>query len=277
MDESTSLYVNSAPEIVAYRSVKQSVGIRVPHLHSRYEIYYNITGATGFIVDKKVYSCSGRDLFIIPKAKVHKAMVSQGTEYERCIVSIDSKIVDYINSMPHASRNLAWLDCVGDTLTAKVNPDEAMHERILSFVEKYNANQGELSKFALLLDFLEEIGGVFKGSPIATTMTHESLSVRALIAIEESFQNTKIADIAERLYVTGGHLGKVFKSEMGMSISDYLILRKIAEAKKLLYMGLSVKEACHLSGFGNYSNFIRTFKNIEGYPPGKFEIISESI
>lgn len=277
MDEATSLYVNSAPEIVAYRSIKQSVGIRVPHLHSRYEIYYNITGATGFIVDKKVYSCSGRDLFIIPKAKVHKAIVTPGSEYERCIVSIDSKIVDYINSMPHASRNLAWLDCVGDSLTAKVNPDEAMHEKILSFVENYNENSGELSKFALLLDFLEMIGGVFKSSPIATTMTHESLSVRALIAIEESFQNTKISDIAEKLYVTGGHLGKVFKAEMGMSISDYLILRKIAEAKKLLYMGLSVKEACHLSGFGNYSNFIRTFKNIEGYPPGKFEIISESI
>lgn len=277
MDEATSLYVNSAPEIVAYRSIKQSVGIRVPHLHSRYEIYYNITGATGFIVDKKVYSCSGRDLFIIPKAKVHKAIVSSGSEYERCIVSIDSKIVDYINSMPHASRNLAWLDCVGDSLTAKVNPDEAMHEKILSFVENYNENSGELSKFALLLDFLEMIGGIFKSSPIATTMTHESLSVRALIAIEESFQNTKISDIAEKLYVTGGHLGKVFKAEMGMSISDYLILRKIAEAKKLLYMGLSVKEACHLSGFGNYSNFIRTFKNIEGYPPGKFEIISESI
>ena len=155
MDESTSLYVNSAPEIVAYRSIKQSVGIRVPHLHSRYEIYYNITGATGFIVDKKVYSCSGRDLFIIPKAKVHKAIVSSGSEYERCIVSIDSKIVDYINSMPHASRNLAWLDCVGDSLTAKVNPDEAMHGKILSFVENYNENSGELSKFALLLDFLE--------------------------------------------------------------------------------------------------------------------------
>ena len=277
MDESTSLYVNSAPEIVAYRSIKQSVGIRVPHLHSRYEIYYNITGATGFIVDKRVYSCSGRDLFIIPKAKVHKAIVSPGAEYERCIISIDSKIVDYINSMPHASRNLAWLDCVGDTITAKVNPDEKMHKEILSFVKEYEKTAGELSKFALLLDFLEGIGGVFKSTLAAQTMTPESLAVRALIAIEESFQSAKISDVAERLYVTGGHLGKVFKAEMGMSISDYLILRKIAEAKKLLYMGLSVKEACHLSGFGNYSNFIRTFKNVEGYPPGKFEIISENI
>lgn len=277
MNENTSLYVNSAPEIVAYHSIKQSVGIRVPHLHSRYEIYYNITGATGFIVDKKVYSCSGRDLFIIPKAKVHKAIVSSGSEYERCIISIDSKIVDYINSMPHASRNLAWLDCVGDTLTAKITPDEQMHETIISFIKEYNETAGELSKFALLLDFLEKIGGAFKSSDIATTMTPESVSVRALITIEESFQNTKISDIAEKLYVNSGHLGKIFKSEMGMSISDYLILRKIAEAKKFLYMGLSVKEACHLSGFGNYSNFIRTFKNVEGYPPGKFEIISESI
>ena len=277
MNENTSLYVSSAPDIVAYHSVKQPGGIRVPHLHNRYEIYYNITGATGFIVDKKVYSCSGHDLFIIPKAKVHKAIVPQGSEYERCIISIDSKIVDYINSMPHGSSNLAWLDCVGSTITSKVTLDNCNHARLLSFVEDYNSASGELSRFALLLEFLESIGGIFKSADIAETLTPTSVSIRALIAIEESFHEAKISDIAEKLYVNSGHLGKIFKSELGMSISDYLILRKIAEAKKFLYMGLSVKEACHLSGFGNYSNFIRTFKKIEGYPPGKFEIVSERV
>ena len=148
---------------------------------------------------------------------------------------------------------------------------------MLAFIDEYNSDESELSRFAKLLKFLDVLGRLFKSAPMAEAIIPESLAVRSLIAIEESFHNAKISDIAEKLYVNSGHLGKIFKSELGLTLSDYLIMRKIAEAKKLLYMGLSVKEACHLSGFGNYSNFIRTFKKIEGYPPGKFEIISEPI
>ena len=128
-----------------------------------------------------------------------------------------------------------------------------------------------------MLKLLDTLGSQFKIAPMAEAIIPESLAIRSLIAIEDNFQNAKISDIAEKLYVNSGHLGKIFKAELGLTISDYLIMRKIAEAKRLLYTGLSVKEACHLSGFGNYSNFIRTFKKIEGYPPGKFEINSEPI
>ena len=277
MNEKASLYDSTFPDVVAYHRRVALGRIRVPHLHNRYELYYNIVGATGFIVDKKVYPCFGRDLFIVPKGKVHKAIVAAGAEYERCVISIDSKIVDYINSMPGTSQNLAWLDCVGDTVTSRVTLTEAQHEALLSFVNSYNSATGELSRFARLLEFLDRTGEIFKSADISETITPDSVAIRALITIENSFQTAKISDIADALYINGGHLGKVFKNELGVSISDYLILRRIAEAKKYLYMGLSVKEACHLSGFGNYSNFIRTFKKVEGYPPGKFEILAERI
>ena len=69
-------------------------------------------------------------------------------------------------------------------------------------------------------------------------------------------------------------------SERLEQIPPYLfaeIDRKIAEAKKYLYLGISVKEACFLSGFSDYSNFIRTFKNVEGCSPGKFDSLSKPL
>ncbi|MFR8976128.1 MAG: helix-turn-helix domain-containing protein, partial [Eubacteriales bacterium] len=69
----------------------------------------------------------------------------------------------------------------------------------------------------------------------------------------------------------------LFKEEFGLTPENYLIVRKIAEAKKYLYMGASVKEACFLSGFHNYSNFIRTFKNFEGYSPGNLEKLTDPL
>jgi len=277
MGSKEQMFTADTPDVVAYYKVGEINRTKLPHLHNRYEIYYNISGAKGFIVDKKVYPCSGHDLFIVPKAKVHKAIVTVDGEYRRCVISIDSRVVDYINLMPGASRNLAWIDCIGDTITPKINLDGDTHDAMLAFIDEYNADDDELSRFARLLRLLGVLGSRFRSAPMAEAIIPESLAVRALIAIEDNFHDAKISDIAEKLYVNSGHLGKIFKAELGLTISDYLIMRKIAEAKRLLYMGLSVKEACHLSGFGNYSNFIRTFKKIEGYPPGKFEIISEPI
>jgi AraC-like DNA-binding protein len=47
-------------------------------------------------------------------------------------------------------------------------------------------------------------------------------------------------------------------------------LKRIALAKQYLIEGYNVSESCELSGFNDYSNFIRTFKNITGYSPTNY-------
>ena len=135
-------------------------------------------------------------------------------------------------------------------------------------IERYTGEQDELKKFAVLLEILAFAGSFFKTAQKTDSITPNTIVGRALLLIEEDFKNIKIAEIAERLYINSAYLSKIFKDECGITLSKYLILRKLAEAKKYLYMGISVKEACSLSGFNIYSNFIRTFKKIEGTSPG---------
>lgn len=273
-----SLYRDSKPAVIVFHNKNEKPHVNIPHLHSQYEIYYNIDGASGFFADKKLYECSGRDLFIIPDACVHKVIVREGRKYERCIINIDSKVIDAINAAPYLNRPLTWLSGLRATAPKKANFSPAEHEEFIALIDSYNSlGNDELMQYGRLIEILAFIGHFF---PIGKTTPDKlkspvTIAENALIMIEEHFKEIKISELSEMLHIGESYLSKLFKEEYGITLTNYLIIRKIAEAKKYLYMGASVKEACALSGFHNYSNFIRTFKNFEGYSPGALEKLTD--
>ena len=277
MEEKFSIYQDAPSPVVVYHNKNERPYVDIPHLHSQYEIYYNIDGAKGFFADKRFFVCTGFDLFLVPQACVHKVLVSPGAIYERCILNINTKIIDAINATPHLNRPLSWL--VGTSFPQKVNLNDNEHCLFLSLMDRYNQQKNELMRYAALIHLLAYIGTFFSpGRPaVQADAAPDSVAEKALVFIEEQFKTMKISELAETLFVNEHHLSRLFKDEFGITPANYLIIRKIAEAKKYLYMGASVKEACTLSGFGNYSNFIRTFKNFEGYSPGNLEKLTDPL
>ena len=277
MKNNVSMYRESSPTAIVYHNKNEIPSMNIPHLHSQYEIYYNISGADGFFFDKKYFSCVGNDLFVVPKVCVHKALIRPNTPYERCIISIDSQIISAINSMPHINGSLSWMEHVGDSLTGKVNLNDEEHKAFMKLVRRYNETEDELYRFSVLSEILSFVSHLFKTTPPVLPQTPDSMLGKALLVIEENFRDIKVSDIAKKLFISNSHFSKMFTMECGVTPLNYLLLRKVAEAKKYLYMGISVKEACLLSGFSDYSNFIRTFKNIEGCSPGSFEMLSKPL
>ena len=53
------------------------------------------------------------------------------------------------------------------------------------------------------------------------------------------------------------HLAHAFKDRMGISIHQYIILKRIALAKSLIQQGKPMHLVCLESGFHNYSNFFK--------------------
>ena len=272
-EQNVSLYRELDEQVIVVHNKNVQPYVNIPHLHSQYEFYYNIEGANGLFADKKFYECTGHDLFVIPKTCVHKVMVNKDADYERCIINVDSKVVDSINASPNLHRPLLWLENAKQS-TRKVNLNANQHCEFVEMVEAYNLpDQSELKRYARLLEILSFLGDLFPvGKDCAGKIKKPtSFPEQALIIIEEDFKDIRIGDISERLYVNSSYLSALFKEEYGITLEQYLIIRKIAEAKKYLYMGVPVHEACSLSGFRDYSNFIRTFKKFEGYSPGSLD------
>lgn len=250
--------------------------ILVPHLHGYYEIYYNICGAKGFMANCDFYKCSERDLIIIPKLQAHKVVIKDAEKYHRCVINIDEYAINLIEILSRSADSLSWLRDEALERPSKVRLSPAQHEKFMEFVQNYLdfEKSGDaleaLSEFVRLLSFVKKC---FETPKEMEYMDERSISYtdRIMKLIEKDFRTVTVAEIATKLYTNRDHLNRIFKDDAGITLNRYLIMRKLAEAQKHLYMGQSVKEACILAGFNDYANFLRTFKKYEGYTPGDFD------
>ena len=84
-------------------------------------------------------------------------------------------------------------------------------------------------------------------------------------------QDISLNKIANRIYVSQHYLSHVFKQETGYSPINYLINRRIGEAKKLLLTTeMTIFEISALVGYENPNYFTMLFKKATGVSPSKF-------
>lgn len=79
-----------------------------------------------------------------------------------------------------------------------------------------------------------------------------------------------LEELAEGSGYTKEYLAKLFKKEMGISVSDYILKSRIDEAKNLFAEGRSCNEVAQILGFSSQSYFIRQFKKTTGMTPKLF-------
>jgi AraC-like DNA-binding protein len=82
-----------------------------------------------------------------------------------------------------------------------------------------------------------------------------------------------ISDIAEVTKLSESYISRLFHKETGMSISTYIINKRIDAAKNLLmYTDYSTSEISNFLNFSSESHFISTFKRVTEFTPKKFRL-----
>ncbi|HEX9059777.1 MAG TPA: AraC family transcriptional regulator, partial [Clostridia bacterium] len=66
------------------------------------------------------------------------------------------------------------------------------------------------------------------------------------------------------------HLLREFKKNTGYTVHSYIQQKRLIMARELLKDNRQVTEVCNQCGFGDYSNFIRSFKKAFGVSPKKY-------
>lgn len=282
MNNPITQYRRINEDIIIVHNKNETPYISFPHLHSQYEIYYNINGAKGFMLNGEFFKCDRHDLIAIPKVQTHKVLVKKNAEYERCIINVSDYVVELIEILSHSQDSLSWLKGTNEKLPHMVTLSSKQHELFLKLIDKYKKYEFQkdrlntLSTFIKILSFIKKC---FENKKISEQIDDDNLSYpdRIMKIIEQNFKTATVSEIAEKIYINEDYANRVFKEETGITIKKYLTMRKIAEAKKYIFLGKSTKDACILSGFRDYSNFIRTFKNYEGYSPKELIDLSKPI
>jgi AraC-like DNA-binding protein len=270
-------YLNYKPGTIDYGHTRGEVPHVDFHLHNSCEIYFLISGDVNYFIEKKVYPIQYGDLFITNSQEIHKPSFLSSKTYERIIINFDPIIVQPFN---HPDFDL--LHCFMNRPRGeqnKINFHKSQLEEVnrlflkIENANKNTSNGGDILKTAYFIELLVLINRAFiSGQPVEEHPNVPEKLIPVLDFIENNLESDLSLDSLERdFFIDRFYLSRLFKQSTGVNIHKYIIFKRIARAKALLPQGYNVTDTCILSGFKDYSNFLRTFKKIVGVPPGTYK------
>ncbi|MBT2730353.1 helix-turn-helix transcriptional regulator [Bacillus sp. ISL-75] len=128
--------------------------------------------------------------------------------------------------------------------------------------------QGLLTSSIALMHRAIKLQNLRNETKEANTLAH-----RIKEFIDKNYKkNIKLEDIADALYINKYYLSHVFKDQMQITPINYLINRRIGEAKNLLVSTeLKIGEIARIMGYDNTNYFTLLFKKMTGETPKQFK------
>ena len=245
------------------------------HFHDHYEVYIFLRGDVDIFVEQSCYPMQRGHLVVFNDKEIHRACYHGKEPYERRILHVSPKIVQSLSS---DKSNL--LQCFQNrkfgTNNAVLLSEEQLSEVMditekLKDVIKTSQYGDDILLNAYVSIFLTNVNKVFLENQSVIPKCSHGLIFDILVFIDSSLNaDLSLETIAKHFSIDRYYLCHVFKTQTGTSLYQYILMKKISVARQYLAEGKSVTEACTLSGFNDYSNFIRTFKKVTGISPGKY-------
>ena len=125
------------------------------------------------------------------------------------------------------------------------------------------------------VELSETISNIFKET--RTDSTNVSKQFQDILQFIDDHLSREITlkHIAEHVYLNPQYVGHLFKSELGMTFTEYITEERLKRAKKLLKgTNLKVYEVAQLSGYKSPKHFMTVFKHETGMTPIEYRKFS---
>ncbi|GGI65274.1 AraC family transcriptional regulator [Enterococcus alcedinis] len=244
------------------------------HVHNYYEIYLFMDGNVQFFIDNQSLILKPGDLILIRNDQIHGPKPLGKSMYERYIIHLPRKLIIELSS-----KKTNLLVCFDpEKKHSLIHLTSPAREKLISLFDQLTAiykslDYGEdVLTNSLLTQILVLINQQFFHAPKIVPTNHFSDIIQKMLNyIQENITlDISLTSLEEQFGLSGFHLNRLFKKEVGSTIYQYILLSRISLAKQLLETHSNVTEVCFLSGFNDYANFIRTFKKITGLAPKQY-------
>ena len=113
-------------------------------------------------------------------------------------------------------------------------------------------------------------------NPVPVSSKDNPVIKNVLRYLEHNFtEKTSLAEVASRFCMSSCFLSRMFKSYVGLGFREYLIHKRVAEAKRLLEeTDMKIITVAAEVGFHNLSTFNRDFRMLTGIRPSDYRKVS---
>ena len=138
-----------------------------------------------------------------------------------------------------------------------------------SELEDYVASVSGIRQFREMLKALfEQLGAMEDASSRFSQVVRDA---KSFIAQHIHEPELGLKEIAAQVNFSAAYLNVVFRTETGMTVKQYLIDRRITEAKRLLKEpSVRISEIAQRCGYSNSNYFAKAFKESTGMTPGEY-------
>ena len=252
------------------------------HNHDFYEIYFYISGRVTYTIEGRSYKLKPGDILLVHSRELHKPVIEAGESYQRIVLWVNPEFLQ-ARSIEGANLSMCF-----ETDSPKrhnlLRPNSEMSANIKSILNKFeracisSAFGSPILRNTYLLELLIYLNRAVLETyeeDIEADMEYNEKINDIIGHINENLcEELLLDDLAAKFYMSKYHLLREFKKHTGFTIHKYICQKRLISSKAMLREGLSVSEACTKCGFGDYSNFIRSFKSSYGVPPRKYMISS---
>ncbi|MFR8536121.1 MAG: helix-turn-helix domain-containing protein [Lacrimispora saccharolytica] len=245
------------------------------HYHDHYEAFFAVSGDILYNVEGYTYRMEPGHLLLIPPYRLHQPCIHSGHCSERIALRFSQELPEKLNGKDH---NIQWSGT--ENLPAQQYClEEPQRQEMKTLLQKLlcedkgNVYGKETVIHALLTCFFVLLARAKlqqgKAKPEKTEMT---ATVREMAEyIEKNYKNPVTSRQLEKQFLKNySQLSKEFKEEVGGSPYQYLLLKRLLNAEKLLKEGIPPRTAAEESGFSDYSNFFRQFRTMYGCAPREY-------
>ncbi|MCM8820407.1 MAG: AraC family transcriptional regulator, partial [Candidatus Omnitrophica bacterium] len=225
--------------------------------HEEYEIHYIKKGAGYYFIKNKKYSFSHNNLIIIKSKEIHRFVSYDPPVY------IEKRTL-YIS--PSFMKNKVFKNII-DLSPSIINIEEK-DATIIEFILKNISEEIEKKKinwkkivhyqFIIFIYLLERIFSTHN-----EILTKNPIIEKITFYIEEHLaERITLSDISKAVFLSTNYISHLFKKETGLSVKQYILQRRIMEAKILLVKNPEQKlnVIAKNVGFSNFALFNRAFK-----------------
>ncbi len=228
------------------------------HAHNCYELYYLRNGEITYFIEEKPLPVRQGELVLIPPGIDHKTLPFRETAHSRILVYFRPEFLDGIFSDTGAFCN-KLLHC-----TAVAVPESA---RIFSALL---SEKEEMMQRVLLAELLILLKRRFVAPKEAVAICEKTAEIRAYLR-EHYAGDISLTALGARFYLSPAYISRLFRKQIGIPFSEYLIRLRLSAAEELLlHSRKKISGIAREVGFHSDNHFCKTFRKYYGISPGRF-------
>ncbi len=239
------------------------------HMHQMYEMLWLMHGDASYMIENTTYRLNEGDIIFTRPNEMHAIIFHSDEYYERSFLQFSPQFANFLNTS--LTKVFDHLPKGGNIISAETAEKFGLY-RYFEEIAEYTLEKPSFWRAAVhakLTLLMIDLNTVFK-TEISPPPIKENDRIEKVAEYLTEHTDATLDELSALFFINKYHLCHAFKDRYGLTIKEFINMRRIMRAKQLIHEGHRITELCYQCGFNDYTTFYKTLKKLTGKTPSDF-------